>query len=175
MWFQTCWLQCSTPSIRPWERLTGDLMDCDWPTKLQTQLFVTFMSMFVFQCDMKLTLSTRCIMCATRVCTLAFLLFFIKLWILSYLVINQPLRAELEVLLPPVRLGQLWHSLWRWTAAHQKDLLGSFWLYISKGEVLLLHYVMTSSLWHAWYLRPVNDSWLWKQSSSPELIEFGKK
>lgn len=39
---------------------------------------------------------------------------------------NQPLRAELEVLLPPVGMGQLRHSVRGRTAAHQENLLGSF-------------------------------------------------
>lgn len=54
---------------------------------------------------------------------------------------NQPLRAELEVLLPPVGLGQLRHSIRGWTAAHKENLLGSFWFSVTEGEFFVLYFL----------------------------------
>lgn len=53
---------------------------------------------------------------------------------------NKPLWAELEVLLPPIRLGQLWYCIWGWTTAYQEDLLGGVWFSVPEGEGSLIYF-----------------------------------
>lgn len=56
--------------------------------------------------------------------------FFFYIWLLAS---DQPLWAELEVLLPSFWYGQLRHSLRGGAAPHQETLLGNVWLPFSEG------------------------------------------
>lgn len=154
VWLQACWLHCSPPSIWPHERNTGDVIGCDWP-KWWTHLFFTFINTFGFHLcwaweswflwgSICYTSRAHCVL-SVCVCLPVYqrlcIYYSACLDLCSVVCLpaaNQPLWAELEVLLPPIGLGQLRHSIRGWTTAHQENLLGSIWFSVTEGEALLM-------------------------------------
>lgn len=151
VWLQACWLHCFPPSIWPRERNSAGVTDCDWTVEMADTLFLHFYQLvymlFMLSVMRANSFSMICLTCMPHcICVLCLgcLLVALKSALLPFLLwplrpvclpaANQPLWAELEVLLPAIGMGQLRHSVRGWTAAHQENLLGSVWFSVTEGK-----------------------------------------